>query len=137
MNVMHANVATACLGGDLMSGDTCCGFCSLYTITMQNVLHNLLCPTLLTLTYQLLHAYMHTKHSWRCFCFNATACMHPAVARKHSSGSAGRAGAQATHRSRWSLHSITFSTADAIASKDAKQLTLSQMTWSMEHARQS
>ncbi len=42
---------------------------------------------------------------------------------------------QAGSRSGWSLHSITFSAADAAAAKESRQLTLSQMIWSMEHSK--
>jgi len=48
---------------------------------------------------------------------------------------AGGMNSQAGSRSGWSLHSITFSAADAAAAKESRQLTLSQMTWSMEHSK--
>ena len=47
--------------------------------------------------------------------------------------SAGQVHSQAASRSGWSLHSITFSAADAKASEARQQLTLSQMTWSIDH----
>ena len=60
---------------------------------------------------------------------------HCAKGSHTATGAAGRVGIPGSHRSNWSLHSITFSTADAAVSKESKQRTLSQMTWSMEQSK--